>query len=216
MSGNVTQVELEERVLEIFYKHARDQDGELNVGHVQAKLDGNFGGRRVELAIQALADAKLLRGSYFIDAPSQYEITESGYKQVEEAYFARLNAVESEKAEADPVESLERKLAPAAGRMVSFGDNQEQKDQLLIAVNEAREIIRSSNQLDADDRDDAVGNISAWNRLVQDSKSFAVDAFKFLVWDRITKVIEKGIEDAYQALLVGLLITLGTIVVGLL
>jgi hypothetical protein len=216
MSEDVSQTELENLILGEFYRYAQKGTKELTFDDVHRMLGGSFGLRRVELAVRALAEAGLLEGSHFMNSPSTYLISDAGYKKVENSIFERVAAAGAEKVETDPILSLENRLAPASGRMVSFGDNQHAREQVIECVHQAEEILRSSNTLEEGVREDALAYLSAWRKLVETAKNFAVGAFRFMVWDRLRKVIEKGLEDAYRAALVGILITLGTIIVGLL
>ena len=100
--------------------------------------------------------------------------------------------------------------------MVSFKDNQPAKIDAIAAVNEAERIIQSSNSLPSEERENATNSLSSWGELINKTSSFAVGAFKFMVWDRIKAVVESAIEEAYKTTLIGLLITLGTIIVNLL
>ena len=212
----ISQAQLEEHVLETFYQYAQKGSERLTIDEVGRMLDGEVGARRVELAVRALANSALLDGSYLMNSPAKYAISEAGYKQVEAQIFERLEATENDKLDSDPLARLEAQLAPAAGRMVSFGDNQDSREQALECIGSAQEILRSSNTVEEEARDDAIANLSAWKTLIETARNFAVGAFRFMVWDRLRKVAEKGLEEVYRAALAGILITLGTIIVGLL
>lgn len=216
MTNLISQADLEDRILIAFYDYAQKGDDKLVAVDVQRMIEGDLGLQRIDLALRALAKRAMLNPSYVAGRPAKYSITDVGYKEVEKAYLTQLEAAESAKIENDPILELEQQFAPAAGRMVTFGDNRNVKEQAIESVEQVEQIIRASNSLDPDLRDETVASLGAWKSLIDNAKAFAVGAFRFLVWDRIKKVIEKGIEDAYALALTGLLITLGTIIVGLL
>ena len=215
MTRVVSQRELEQIVLTAFYDYAQGGDQRLDVSAVGTLLSGEFSKQRLELALRALSRAELLDASYTMNRPASYSISEEGYKQVERAYFDRLEASEIAQTQDDPLGDMERQLAPAAGRMVTFGDNQAAFEQAISSIEEAEKIVRASNLLDAELRDETIASLGAWTSLIRATKSFAVGAFRYLVWDRLKKVCESAIEDTYRFAMTGLLLALGSLVLGL-
>ncbi|MDT0575107.1 hypothetical protein RM533_02775 [Croceicoccus sp. F390] len=209
---SMPQLELERAVLFALYNFAQKQGGRVNAVGIQQILPEQITETRISLALGQLERSGFVFSFHarFSKSPTDYEITDQGYKEAEKIVG------EAERLEADPIASLEMQLAPAAGRMVSFGDNQDNREQMIALVEQAKETIRSSNSINEAVRDDAVAHLSAWKGLIENSKTFAVGAFRFMVWDRIKKVIEGEIEDVYLITLTCTLITLGTIMVGLL
>ncbi len=212
----VTQDELEQLVLNAFYDHAQKGDQKLYVSEVFDLLNGQFGRQRVELAVRALANRELLDGSYSMNRPSSYSISQAGYRLVEQTYLERLTATEAAQAASDPLLLLDQQLAPASSRMVSFGDNQDDYEQAISSVSDAEEVLRASNSLDPIIRDETLASLSAWKSLISAGKRFAVGAFNYLVWDRLKAVMEGGIEDTYRFVIAGILMALGSLIVGLL
>ena len=213
MSENVPQDELKGRVLEALYKHAQSGDRSITAEEVGSLVEGDFGLQRLELALQSLVGQEFARASYIMGSSTKYRISEPGYYEVERAIFSRLEQAEEESS--DPVERLERKLVPASDRMVGFGDNQSNADEAIAAIEDVSEAIRKSNILAEELRDETLSSLSSWIGMVEKGRNFAVGAFRFLVWARVKAVIEGGIEDVYRYILVGALLTLGTLVLGL-
>lgn len=215
MSTEIPQEELEGLVLQKLYDHAQESGESLSVEHVRARLETNFGEHRVKLALEALANKSMLAGHYSMYSPSTYEITEAGYKQVEQW---RFESIEKSKAlvSTDPIEELESKLVPAAGRMVSFGHNEEAQKDFDASIEQAQEIIRSSNTLETEIQEETLNSLTSWQVLVKGVRNFAVGAFNYLVWERLKAALRGSIEDAYKAVIVGIMIALGTLVLGLL
>lgn len=212
----ISQAELEKKVLELFFNEAQKNAGQISQEDVAVRLNSEFGQQRINLAIRSLSDRGLVEGEYDPGFGVLYAISDKGYKQAELTYFERLEAVEASQAQSDPVREMERQLAPAAGRMVSFGDNQAALDQAVLSVEQAENILNASNMLDPELRDESIASLTAWSSLIKATKSFAVGAFRYLVWDRLKKICESAIEDTYRFAITGLLLALGTLVLGLL
>ncbi|MXO48393.1 hypothetical protein GRI69_09000 [Erythrobacter vulgaris] len=214
MSENISQDELKGRVLEALYRHAQSGDRSISAEEAGTLIEGNFGLQRLEMALQSLVSNEFARASYVMNSPTKYRISEAGYYEVERAVFNRLEEVEERSS--DPLATLEQRLIPASDRMVGFGDNQSDADEALAAIEDVSEAIRTSNSLDEALRDETLASVASWKGMVEKGRNFAVGAFRFLVWNRIKAVIEGGIEDAYRYILVGGLLTLGTLILGLL
>ena len=197
------------------YTYSQTGDKSLDAEQVSQMLDGQFGVQRVNLALRALDRDGFLTSYSVMGSGQKFAISESGYLEVESSILARVNQIDYE-ASANPLDSIERELAPASGRMVTFGDNQSAHEQAIVCIEQATETIRRSNIMSEADKSEAVISLDSWKGLIQSARSFAIGAFRYLVWDRIKAVIEGSIEDTYRLVLTGLLITLGTIVVSLL
>ncbi|MDJ0641359.1 MAG: hypothetical protein QNJ15_00945 [Erythrobacter sp.] len=206
----VKQAELEALVLHGLYEYYQRASESLTLEDVQEFLSPDVTDARVELALGVLGG----NGWVNIARPivsgqrTKYSLTDAGYK-----YAEQLN--ERAEHESDPLAKVESQLAPGADRVVSFSDNQRMQEDAIAAVEDAEEVLRSSNQIDPAVRDEAILGSRSWKDGVTKGRAFAVASFKFLVWDRLKAIAEGGIEDAYRVALTGILLTLGTIIVSL-
>ncbi|MXO61617.1 hypothetical protein [Qipengyuania oceanensis] len=211
MNSSVSHEDLQAQIVELLFD-AMNQDAGF-VGPDQIGQNLNISGDRVTLAASALVRKGYLQARYNTRSGARYQISEQAYLDVEERRAKEMEVVG--KSSSDPIQALEEQIAPAAGRMVSFGDNQSDADQAIEIIEEATSALRSSNKIDTELRDETVINLDTWKGMVAKGQRFAVGAFRFLVWDRIKAVIENGIEDIYRVALVTALITLGTLIVAL-
>jgi hypothetical protein len=114
------------------------------------------------------------------------------------------------------IAKVETALAPAAGRLVSFADNQLSAEQAIGEIQKAEEAIRLSNQIDPDEKADALVSLELGKELVRRSKSFLIGALRYLVLERLKKAFEKTIEDVYRLVLIGAFLTIGGLLLSLL
>lgn len=110
------------------------------------------------------------------------------------------------------LERLESGFAPAAGRIVTFGDNLPLKAEFIQNLEEAEKIIHSSNILDHKERHRFIDGLKYLRDRLYEDNSFTVQTFRFFVWDRLKSIVESGIEHAYNAVIIAILIKLGSIV----
>ena len=212
MSGNISHDELQAKIIDLMFDAMNGDFGWIGADLIGQQL--SIASDRVTLAATRLVREGHLHARYNTRAGAKYQITEKAYLEVEE--WRQRNAEIQQQAVSDPLQSIESRLVPAADRLVTFDDNQRDLEQVVEAIDDARGVIQSSNTLDVQLRDDTSLSLNTWKNLVVKSKRFAVGAFKYLVWDRLKAVIEGGIEDVYRLALTALLITIGTIIVGLL
>ena len=212
MSDIVTHEELQSLIMNLMFD-AMNQDagwlGPIKIGEVLGVASD-----RIALAATALVRQGHLRARHNMRTGSSYQISESGYVEIEE--WRRQDDQGHREIEADPILALEAQLAPAADRMVSFGDNQDDEAHVLAQLEEAQRVLNSSNLLDSTLRDETNLSLETWKNLAANGRRFAIGAFRYLVWDRLKAVVEGGIEDAYRVALTAIIITLGTIIIGLL
>ncbi len=212
MSHEVSHDDLQSQIIHLMFDAMNDDAGWIGPDVIGQNL--GIASDRVSLAASRLVKEGYLNARYNIRSGASYQISERAYIEIEQA--RRDDPTVSDALPLDPIQSLEAQLAPAAGRMVGFGDNQSDLDQAIESIEDAQNAIRESNQLDPDVRDETAFSLDTWKNLIVKARRFAIGAFQFLVWDRIKAVIEGGIEDAYRVALTAILITLGTIIVGLL
>jgi hypothetical protein len=129
--------------------------------------------------------------------------------------FGLTNPYDNEKTQSGEVESIERRLIPASDREVSFGDNLPKRSEMLSEIHAAEALIRSSNEMDEDDKADAVLSLGLGAKLIRESKRLVVGAVRYLVLDRLKKAFEGVIEDAFKLVLIAAFVTIGTILLAL-
>jgi hypothetical protein len=126
------------------------------------------------------------------------------------------NPEESDKAALDEVETIEAQLIPASDRVVAIGDNLPKRSDIVAQISNAEEAIRSSNEMDADDKADAILSLSLGRKLIEGCKRVVVGVVRYLILDRIKKAFERTIEDVFRVALVAAFVTIGTIILALL
>lgn len=209
----VKQSELEALVLFALYEHYQAHSNKLELEEVTALLSIDVAAGRVEMALQTLRSAGYVETTRVIFAGQRFEywLSEEGYKYAEEL-SDRATTDDRE----DPLALFDAKLIPASDRLVSFKDNQDSRNQAISAIEDAEEIVRSSNELDAEFKEQTLLSVRTGRGFLEKAETFAVGAFRFLVWDRLKAVLEAAIEEAYKVALLAVLMTLGAIIVGLL
>jgi len=206
----IRQQELETLVLHTLYEYYQNNTEKLEIEQICSLLEFDVPMGRIQMALETLRASELVEITQVIVSGQKvyFWLSEKGYKYAEELD----NRAESSQ---NPLGALEAEMAPAAGRIVSFSDNQNARDQAIACLDDANDAIRSSNTLDIEVKQGATASLDAWRGALDKSRAFAISTFKFLVWDRLKAVIEGGIEEVYRAVLVGLMITLATIVLSL-
>ena len=209
----VKQVELEALVLQALYGHYQARSNKLELSEVNALLSVEVTEGRVEMALETLRSSGYVETTRVVYSGQRFEywLSEDGYKYAEEI----LDRAEREQPD-DPLAQFDAKLVPASDRMVSFDDNHRDKVHAIQTIEEAEKIVRSSNKIDDDLKEQTLLSVKTGRTFLEEAESFAVGAFRFLIWDRLKAVVETAIEETLKVALTALLMTLGAIVIGLL
>jgi hypothetical protein len=171
MSAQITQDELQERVLERMFDLANQSAQRVSYRDV-AKLT-DLPEARVAMALKTLEGEKLLLGAHG-SAGSAYTISEFGYREVEKNRLAPGHH------RSVPV--------PASDRVVTLSDNQ--RDELESAASEIISGMQAANAVDGDVelKERFIAQISAARELVR-SQSVRAYLFYQLVVEVLARLI---------------------------
>ncbi len=189
-SDLVPQAELEELVLRALFEYAQTESGMLATVEVGALLNGNFGDQRIRLALSSLDRGHLVRASHNAISGSQYSISETGYKAVEEDLLRAADRDDTS--------------APAANRVVGFDHNSRDYREVRKKVDELGKALRGANDLgDLSPREAAVAAFE----VDQISQTLNQDFFRPVeLWRRCRNTL-KWISEQAAVAVVGVLAT---------
>lgn len=170
MAQEISQDQLQFRVLEALFELANKSDGQTTDENLSAEL--NLPVLRVELALKSLNRMGFV--SYKFDGFMYYSITELGYREVEQNRLAPGHTADV------PI--------PASDRIVTLNDNR--KRELESSVSVVIDEIHKANAIDGDEllRERFIAQLSAARELVR-TQSIRAYLFYQLVVEVLSKLI---------------------------
>jgi len=113
------------------------------------------------------------------------------------------------------LESISKKLAIAANRLVSLKGNQPARETIVRELNELCEAFKSSNLIEPSEKADVVVSLNAAKDVVKHSDTWFAGVMKYLVFDRVKQAVQGVIEDAIKNTIRASIATLATIILAL-